>query len=57
MKINKYNMKFSKYRYIQRNTFLNDSQLNIFDKGKSFDNKTNKEKEKKIDEYKMLLKY
>ena len=57
MKINKYNMKFSKYRYIQRNTFLNDSQLNIFDKGKSFDNKTNKEKEKKIDKYKILLKY
>lgn len=36
MKINKYNRKFTKYRYLQRNSFIDSSSTNIKSKGKSF---------------------
>ena len=41
MKINKYYRKFKKYRYIQRNQFINLSLFNIKSKGNSFEIKTN----------------
>ena len=52
MKIKKYNRKYTKYRYIQRNSYLNSSLTNIHSKGKSFELKTNNKKDK--DEYCML---
>lgn len=45
MKINKYNRKFLKYRFIQRNNFSNASLINIFLKGKSFEIKKNNKKD------------
>ena len=45
MKINKYNRKFLKYRFIQRNNFSNASLINIFLKGKSFEIKKNNNKD------------
>ena len=56
MKINKYKRKFNKYRYIQRNSFINSSLTNTHSKGKSFKLKNNN---KMIDEqdYNLLLKY
>ena len=41
MKVNKYYRKFKKYRYIQRNQFINLSLFNIKSKGNSFEIKTN----------------
>jgi len=52
MKINKYNRKFTKYRYIQRNSFINSSLTNTHSKGKSFELKNNNNK---IDEDFSLL--
>ena len=37
MKVNKYNRKFTKYRYIQRNSFIDSSLTNTHSKGKSFE--------------------
>ena len=54
MKINKYNRKFLKYRFIQRNNFSNASLINIFLKGKSFEIKKNN---KKDDSENYMLKY
>ena len=45
MKINKYNRKFTKYRYIQRNSFIDSSMTNIHSKGKSFEFKNVKKKD------------
>lgn len=45
MKINKYNRKFTKYRYLQRNSFIDSSSTNIKSKGKSFGFKKNNKKE------------
>ena len=54
MKINKYNRKFLKYRFIQRNNLSNASLTNIFLKGKSFEIKKNN---KKDDSENYMLKY
>ena len=45
MKINKYNRKFTKYRYLQRNSFIDSYSTNINSKGKSFGFKKNNKKE------------
>ena len=52
MKVNKYNRKFTKYRYIQRNSFIDSSLTNTHSKGKSFELKNHN---KKIDDYSLLL--
>ena len=56
MRIDKYNRKFTKYRFIQRNAFINSSLTNTHSKGKSIELKNNNNK---IDEedYNLLLKY
>ena len=55
MKINKYNRKFTKYRFIPRNISIASSLMNIHSKGKSFEIKNNKGKNDEKDE--SLLKY
>ena len=52
MKVNKYNRKFTKYRYIQRNSVIDSSLTNTHSKGKSFELKNHN---KKIDDYSLLL--
>ena len=41
MKTNRYYRKFTKYRYIQRNQFINLSSFNLKSKGKSLEIKAN----------------
>ena len=55
MKINKYNRKFTKYRFIPRNISIASSLMNIHSKGKSFEIKNIKGKNDEKDE--SLLKY
>lgn len=52
MKINKYNRKFTKYRYLQRNSFIDSSSTNIKSKGKSFGfKKINKKENEEVFDY------
>ena len=52
MKIKKYNRKFTKFRYIQRNSYFNSSLTNIYSKGKSFGLKSINQNDK--EDYYML---
>ena len=55
MKIDKYNRKFLKFRYLERNNLSNSSMNNIFFKGKSFEIKSNNKQDKENENY--MLKY
>ena len=55
MKIDKYNRKFLKFRYIERSNLSNSSMVNFFSKGKSFEIKKNNKKDFENENY--LLKY
>jgi hypothetical protein len=51
MKIDKYNRKFLKFRYLERNNLSNSSMNNIFFKGKSFEIKSNNKQDKENENY------
>ena len=55
MKIDKYNRKFLKFRYLKRNNLSNSTMNNFFSKGKSFEIKKNNKKDLENENY--MLKY